>query len=132
MLLNEKIRNIATPGDLFPELSETEKKTDRILADIAVKIREKRKSMNMSQKEFAKFLGVSQGMVSKWESADYNFTIESLVELFDKLNITFALKEKPVKLNISCYKNLKSDWSSPLSLKPSAKTYNIKKLEVSA
>ena len=81
MLLSEKIRNIATPGDLFPELSAAEKKTDYILADIAVKIREKRKTMQMSQKEFAEFLGVSQSMVSKWEGAEYNFSIEKLVDL---------------------------------------------------
>lgn len=87
MLLSEKIRNIATPGDLFPELSAAEKKTDYILADIAVKIREKRKTMQMSQKEFAKFLGVSQSMVSKWEGAEYNFSIEKLVDLFTRLDI---------------------------------------------
>lgn len=132
MTLSEKIKKSAIPGDLFPELTTAEKKYNYVAADIAVKIRNRRKELKLTQKQFAELLGVTQGMVSKWESADYNFTIESLVELFDKLNITFALKEKPVRPNISCYKNLKSDWSSPLSLKPAAKAYNIKELEVSA
>ncbi len=132
MTFAEKIKNSAGKGNLFPELTSAEKKYNYIAADIAVKIRSRRKELNLTQKQFAELLGVTQGMVSKWESADYNFTIESLVELFDKLNITFALKEKPLKPNISCYKSLKSDWSSPLSLKPSVKAYNIKKLEVSA
>ncbi|MCH5279935.1 MAG: helix-turn-helix transcriptional regulator [Lachnospiraceae bacterium] len=30
--------------------------------------------MGMTQLEFAKHMGVSQGMVSKWESREYNFT----------------------------------------------------------
>ena len=41
----------------------------------------------MTQKEFAKKLNVSQGMVSKWESEDYNFTIESLAQIAEKIRI---------------------------------------------
>ena len=42
---------------------------------------------NMSQKQFADFMGVSQGMVSKWERGDCNFTLQSLVHIAAKLNI---------------------------------------------
>ena len=41
----------------------------------------------MTQKEFAKFMGVTQGMVSKWESGDYNFTIESICNILEKLDL---------------------------------------------
>ncbi len=111
MTFNEKIRNYATPGNLFPELSNAEKKTDYILADIATKIRNKRKELNMTQKEFAEYLNVTQGMISKYEGAEYNFSIESLVTLFDKLNIVVNIKEKNSKSNIYSYKNNYNAWS---------------------
>ena len=38
---------------------------------------------NMSQKQFAE----SQGMVSKWERGDCNFTLQSLVHIATKLDI---------------------------------------------
>lgn len=41
----------------------------------------------MTQKQFAEFVGVTQAMVSKWESGEYNFTIKTLSELSDKLGI---------------------------------------------
>ena len=47
-------------------------------AKIATTITKNRIQRQMNQKEFAKFMGVSQSMVSKWESEEYNFTIESL------------------------------------------------------
>lgn len=42
----------------------------------------------MNQKEFAKFMGVTQGMVSKWEKGDCNFTLQSLVNIATKLGIS--------------------------------------------
>jgi len=47
----------------------------------------KRQELNMSQKEFAASMGVSQGLVSRWESGDENFTLESLVKIAQKLSI---------------------------------------------
>ena len=47
-----------------------------------------RKSEKLTQGEFAKFMGVSQGMVSKWESGEYNFTINNIAKICDKLNIS--------------------------------------------
>jgi transcriptional regulator with XRE-family HTH domain len=46
----------------------------------------------MTQAEFAKYMGVSQGMVSKWESREYNFTIKSLNEICQKLNMQMCLE----------------------------------------
>ena len=37
---------------------------------------------------------VSQGMVSKWESFGYNFTIESLCEILQKAAIDFSFEIK--------------------------------------
>lgn len=47
--------------------------------------------MKLSQNKFAEYLGVTQAMVSKWESFRYNFTIEAIVDIFSKLNIPFDI-----------------------------------------
>jgi transcriptional regulator with XRE-family HTH domain len=52
--------------------------------------------MGMTQKEFADYMGVTQGMVSKWESREYNFTIKSLNEICQKLNLELYVSlDKP-------------------------------------
>lgn len=80
-------------GELFKalsaNLSAAEIKSAMVIADISEKITEERISRGMTQKQFAEFMGVTQGMVSKWESSEYNFTIESLANIFDKLNLDF-------------------------------------------
>lgn len=41
----------------------------------------------MTQKQFAEFMGVSQGMVSRWEKGECNLTLQSLVRIALKLGI---------------------------------------------
>lgn len=117
MTFKERMKDTATRENLLPELSFFDKKYAYILADIALKIKQKRKSLNMTQKEFATFLGVTQGMVSKWEGAEYNFTIEKLIELFDRLDIKIAIKEKAPKQEIMIYKHYvkENNWNSTAS-----------------
>lgn len=73
-------------------LSVSDIKKADMLSTIALEITKSRSDRNMSQKEFADFIGVSQGMVSRWENGDYNFTIEKLIEIFCKLDIDINLK----------------------------------------
>ena len=77
--------------DLLSGVSEMLSANDILLAGIqgliAAEISIKRQAMGMSQIEFAKFMGVSQGMVSKWETGDCNFTLETLVAISQKLDI---------------------------------------------
>lgn len=54
-----------------------------IAAEIAVKRHEK----GMSQKDFAEYMEVSQGLVSRWEKGDCNFTLETLIKIASKLEI---------------------------------------------
>jgi transcriptional regulator with XRE-family HTH domain len=42
---------------------------------------------DMTDKEFAKFLKVSQRKLSKWKTGLYDFSISELVYIFDKLDI---------------------------------------------
>lgn len=64
-------------------------------AKIATIIMKNRLERQMNQKEFADFMGVSQSMVSKWESEEYNFTIESLAKICDKLNLELDVEMRP-------------------------------------
>ncbi len=66
-----------------------------VLGKISAFIINSRMEKNMSQAEFAKLMDVSQGMISKWESAEYNFTVESIAQIVSKLNYSFDLQFMP-------------------------------------
>ncbi|MCB6572246.1 helix-turn-helix domain-containing protein [Eubacterium limosum] len=59
----------------------------RLLSKISVAIFKKRLDLGLNQKEFAEKLEVSQAMVSKWESENYNYSIETLAKICDKLDL---------------------------------------------
>lgn len=80
----------------------------KAMADASSMIINKRLELKMNQSEFASFMGVSQSMVSKWESGDYNFTIESLAEICAKLNMYFSLN---IVREESFGKSTITDWS---------------------
>ena len=66
-----------------------------IAADIAHAITSKRIDSGLTQKEFADRLGKSQALVSKWENADCNFTLKSLVEIAQKLDMKLDVRLLP-------------------------------------
>ena len=86
-------------NEMFDFLSEYLSKSDvyaaKVIAKISMFILKYRQDANMTQKEFAKKMGVTQAMVSKWESAEYNFTIETISHISEKLNTTFDIEFKP-------------------------------------
>lgn len=73
-----------------------------VLGSISASIVEKRLQYNMTQKEFASHMCVSQGMVSKWEGGDYNFTIKTLADIAEKLDMDLTVKlvsdKKPIQV----------------------------------
>ncbi len=79
-----KIDNWLTEGR-----KEEELKSEEILAIVSGRIQLRRIEMGLDQKQFAKLLGVTQGMVSRWESGTYNFTISTLVNICEKLGLSF-------------------------------------------
>lgn len=96
----EKVTNAKKTNWISEGISEAEVKTTIELARISAKIERCRLDLGMTQMEFAKFMGVTQGMVSKWESRDYNFTIRSLNEICQKLDLTLT-----VNIEKRCLKN---------------------------
>ena len=91
MGITDKLANAKKTNWVSEGISEAEVKTTVELAKISAKVERSRIDLGMTQKEFADFMGVSQGMVSKWESRQYNFTIRSLNEIFEKINLTLSL-----------------------------------------
>jgi len=87
MSLKDKIVNAKKTTWVTNGLETQEIKTLVELARISAKIELARLDRGMTQKEFADFMGVTQGMVSKWESREYNFTIKSLNEICEKLGL---------------------------------------------
>ncbi len=86
-----KVKDSDALESLLATLSETMSDEELLLsviqADISTTIASKRVSLGLSQKDFANALDVSQSQVSKWESGDSNFTLETLVRISLKLGI---------------------------------------------
>ena len=91
MGLAEKIAGAKKSNWLTEGLNEAEVKTSIELAKISARIERSRLEMGMTQAEFSEYMGVSQGMVSKWESGEYNFTIKTLNEICQKLNLNLSV-----------------------------------------
>ena len=86
-----KLLSSSLIGDPFSELSAEDKAEADMKAEIAVHIHKKRIDMNMTQTEFADFMGVSQSMVSKWESGEYNFSVCNLSRLMYTLGLKIEI-----------------------------------------
>lgn len=91
MGIMEKIANAKKTSWVADGLTEVEVKSIIELSRISAQIEKCRLELDMTQKEFANHMGVTQGMVSKWESRDYNFTIKSLNEICHKLGMTLEV-----------------------------------------
>lgn len=73
---------------IFGDLPYTaEDRFYEILNNISIAVVDYRVKHGFSQKQLAEMLDVSQAMVSKYESGDYNISLKALVSLLDKLNI---------------------------------------------
>ena len=80
----------------------------KALAGISAEIVKYRVNLGMTQKQFAEYMEVSQGMVSKWESADYNFSVKSLAYIAAKLDMDVVVCFNDVKKDKSEGKDAKS------------------------
>lgn len=90
------IKNLKSSDELLSFLGATKEISSismyyDILYDVSVKIHDYRVKNSMTQKELAKTLSVSQAMVAKYESGDYNFTLETLCNIFQKLNVKVGI-----------------------------------------
>ena len=79
--------NVRSNNWLIAGIPQEQLISERILAVIGAKIDLKRLEMEMDQKAFAKYMGVTQRTVSRWESGNYNFTISNLASICQKMNM---------------------------------------------
>ena len=91
MGIREKMANAKKSNWITQGIPEAEVKSIVQLAKISAQIERCRLDMEMTQEEFAKYMGVSQGMVSRWENRDYNFTVKSLNDICQKLNLSLTI-----------------------------------------
>ena len=126
MGIAEKLAKAKKTNWISEGVSDAEVKTIVELAKISARIERCRLERGMTQKDFAEYMGVTQGMVSKWESREYNFTIRTLNEICKKIDLELSLSfEKPcAKSNYMVFrwdaeklteKKRKSDCTSYLS-----------------
>ncbi|OLN33079.1 helix-turn-helix transcriptional regulator [Desulfosporosinus metallidurans] len=66
---------------------------------ISTAIFDYRLKYDLSQKKLAEKLGVTQPMVAKLESGDYNYTVEQLWKLATKLNFKLSIDFEEIKQN---------------------------------
>jgi len=85
MSIKEKLANAEKESCFTNLYTDQEWEVKRIKSLIGAEIEFARVNLGQSQIEFAKFMGVTQGMVSRWESGTYNFTIETLSNIAFKL-----------------------------------------------
>jgi transcriptional regulator with XRE-family HTH domain len=80
MTNNKKRRNLGSDflDELLKELNEEEIKLNDFMVDTAVQLRRMRIARGFTQLQAAEMCGISQVMVSKLESGDYNPSIEVL------------------------------------------------------
>lgn len=102
--LNNLLETLATT------LSESDVIAAEQLAKISATLAVSRLQRGMNQKEFAEFMGVSQGMVSKWESEDYNFTVETLAKICAKLQLDLDISLKPQRTIFSSNYTKQKEW----------------------
>ena len=86
MDIEEKIARAKPNSWVVDNMSKTDIKSTVALARISATIERKRLDKEMTQKEFADFMGVTQGMVSEWE------TIRSLNEICEKLGLNLLVE----------------------------------------
>lgn len=94
---DEVFEQLPVGEDLFSDLSDEEIIFEKLMAKVSIRIAEERERLRMSQKEFADYMNVSQGMVSKWESGDSNFSIRRIVRIFERLGLEVSFNFSPKK-----------------------------------
>lgn len=80
--------------------------------EISRTIRNARKQKGLSQKDLAEKMGVKQSLVSRWESSECNYTIDTLVEIADALGLSVRCPLISEEVKVS---------TEPIELKPAGR-----------
>ena len=110
-------KKMLIPANEFFNDADTELRRELKIADMLVDIScefiKYRMNNNLTQKDLAEKLGITQAMVSKLESGDYNPTVKMLFEIAQKLDWKFNLTfTSQVKNNDCKYLETKEEQSN--------------------
>lgn len=97
---NNMLELLSTISDGF---SPEELRFADIASDLASQITARRIELGLTQKEFAEKLGKTQAAISKWENADCNFQIKTLIELSEKLDLPLTISFKAPETKVETY-----------------------------
>lgn len=85
---NEYCKGIGDLLTLFDDsISPAEALTSKLMLQISSGITRERLKLQMNQSDFAKHIGATQSLVSRWEHGDYNFSLKKLAEIGVALNL---------------------------------------------
>lgn len=82
-------------SNFFAELPMSDITAGMLKDQVSQAIRKYRIDNDMSQKDLAEYLGTTQGMVSKYESSSYNFSLETIAKITEKLNLDVSVNIAP-------------------------------------
>lgn len=123
--MNDLLANLAAP------LSAEEAALSSLEAIICGEIIAQRIKRGMTQKQFAEFMEVSQSMVSKWENGTCNFTLQSLVKIAAKLDLTLQSPisgHKPAQTQPSRSVPFTGTWHTRATAQPVYQAIELKEM----
>lgn len=75
-------------------------------SQISSAITRERLRLRMNQSEFADYIHATQSLVSRWESGEYNFTLQKIAEIAAALDMDVSVRmHKPYDIQISSDKS---------------------------
>ena len=76
-----------TLGSMLANIDKRKLSRTRNRMLLAIKISEAIRDKNLTQKQFASQMGKTESEVSEWLSGDRNFTVDTLTDLSEALNV---------------------------------------------
>ena len=116
--MDNKPNGIAKLLELFEDtLSPSEVISSKLMAQISSAISKERLRLHMNQSDFAKYIGVTQSEISRWEHGNYNFSIKKISEIAAMLNLDVNIE---INNSASAESSKGKIYQAPLSF---SKTY---------
>jgi transcriptional regulator with XRE-family HTH domain len=89
--------SVKTTNWLTEDMTAEQTAQARLCACVLMYLQDYRREHGMTQQQLAELLGVSQGMVSRWENAEENLTIGTLVKIATATGATVNLSFDPAR-----------------------------------
>ena len=103
---------------LTKDMTASEMAETALHIQIQQMIHDTRMAKGWTQKDLAEKMGVKQSLVSRWESGECNYTIDTLIDIADALGLSVQCPLKPDERIMSTEpENVKSDAANNTAFK---------------